>query len=225
VCAQYPFEKYPSVKYTKIPFKAVPAKNDSSRIAIAKYRHYRIELLEERLKDSSNILLYYNNKLIKRSIIDFDILVSALDEPLYVGDINGDGQPDFKVTFYNGAGSGLASSRVCRLYLFGKGHNQFQKIFFTDFYDLSNKERDFNNDKNYEIVGQRYLSYKSHAYWSFDIYSYKNGQLINVSQKYNYPIVTKAFTSKPSNQIIKKFTKAELKTFSLKLPEFYEQAN
>src|SRR4051812_23013553 len=89
--AQYPFEKYPSVKYTKIRFKTVPAKNDSSRIAVAEYRNYRIELLEERLKDSSIILLYYNNKLIKRYIIHFDILVSTLDGPLYVGDINGDG--------------------------------------------------------------------------------------------------------------------------------------
>ena len=50
-------------------------------------------------------------------------------------------------------------------------------------------ERDFDGDGNYEIIVQSFQSYGYHNYFLFNLYNYKDGQLVNVNNKTNYPIM------------------------------------
>ncbi len=221
--AQYPFEKNKAITYTKVIFKQGATKKDSARMFFANYKSYRLELTGKWLninEDRSKFLLFYKNKLIKTgwSYIDDSMLYQL--EPLYIADINGDGLPDFKVAAIND-GSGLAGSRVIKIFLFAQDKKHFKMISFGDFYGHSNKEYDFNHDGNYEILGQNYVSYKNHAYWSFDLYNYINGTLVNVSSKYGYPIITPFLYSKIDYNVTKRISKNRMKQFSLKLPDLY----
>jgi hypothetical protein len=219
--AQYPFEKYPALKYTKVPFRIIHQKNGNTNVAVATYLGYRFEMLEKSLTDSTNLLVYFKNSLIKKVVSDFTTTLS-IAEPLYVGDINGDGLPDFKIVYQND-GSGLAGSLVTKLYLFNTCNNHFKRISFCDFYCKSKNEYDFNGDGNYEILGQNYISYKNHSYWGFDLYNYRAGKFVNVSKKYNYPIMVRFLAAKESFKIANTISRATMKTFSLELPGFYEQ--
>ena len=87
-----------------------------------------------------------------------------------------------------------------------------------DFFE--NKERDLNGDGIFEIIGQSYLSYKNHAYWVFDLYNYKNGQLVNVSRKFNYPVLVQ-YLYNENYQITNNITRNKMKQFAVKLPRDY----
>lgn len=224
--AQYPFEKYASKKYDSVLFKTISV-NGSTNVFVAKYKGYRIELLELRLKDSSNLLLYYKNKLIQKIKGD-DFLSPYIQEnqPLYISDINGDGLVDFKFASANIGASGLASYRIFMFYLFNRGKNKFSLISFGDFFDGSRegygspKEYQFQTGGKYEIIGQSLAHYKDHNYWLFDLYNYKNGRLVNVSKKYNYPIAV-PYLFKETYKVTNKIPKKQLEQLSLKVPEFY----
>lgn len=221
--AQYPFEKNRVITYTEVIFKKGNPKKGYSTMFFANYKNYRLELTGKWIninEDRSKFFLFYKNKLIKTgwSYIDDNMLRQL--EPLYIADINGDGLSDFKIAAANDA-SGLAGSRVTKIFLFAQDKSHFKMISFGDFYGHSNKEYDFNNDGNYEILGQNYVSYKNHGYWSFDLYNYKNGTLVNVSSKYGYPIMTPFSYSKVDYNVTNRISKKRMKQFSLKLPDLY----
>jgi hypothetical protein len=214
--AQYPFEKFPKLKYDSVLFKRI-AVTEKNNVFIANYKDYKIELLELPLKDSTNLLIYRNSKLIQKIKSDI-FLYPYLDEMLYVADIDGNGLIDFKFTSGNVGASGLASSRVFKFYLFNKGNNRFLPIVLGDFF--SYKERQLLPGKSYVIVGQSLAEYKGHNYWLFDLYIYKNGKIVNVNKQYGYPIAVPYLFDevfKPTNKIPKK----ELERLSLKVPDFY----
>lgn len=215
--AQYPFEKLPSIKYDTVSFNVLKGKTNYTDVAYAKYKDYRVELLERRLKDSSNILIYFKNKLIQK--INGDIFVSTyLDGPLYIADYNHDGLIDFKIVVANVGAAGLASSRETKMYLLNKGDNKFAYIYFCDFFN--NKERDIDHKGRYEVIAQSLAEYKGHNYWLFDLYNFRNDKLVNVSSKYGYPIAVPYLfkeTFKPTNKIPRK----ELKRLSIKRLESY----
>jgi hypothetical protein len=182
--AQYPFEKYPVMKYTKVPFAVSQNEKDSSFTAIGTYKNYILKLHAFSTGDSSQISISYKDKLVQVFNSDAVDLITV-HNPIYIGDIDGNGLADFKLDFFNN-GAGLAGSLERKVYLFNNGKNHFKMISFMDFFD--NVERDFNHDGNFEIIGQHLLRYKGHSYWLFDLYNYRNGKFKNVSQKYNYPI-------------------------------------
>jgi hypothetical protein len=192
--------------------------NDSNHVFVARYKRYTIKLLDTRLKEGSNLLLYHNNTLIKKVNCNSDFFSTYLLPTLYISDVNGDGRVDFKLITWNVGAAGLASSRAYVFYLFNKGNNRFSLISYADFFFYN--ERQFARDGKYEIIGQTLANYKEHSYWLFDLYSYKNGKLINVSSKYGYPIAVPYLYNETFKPTIK-IPKADLHRLSLKLPEFY----
>lgn len=218
--AQYPFEKYPALKYTKIPFTIIQANKKSPKKAVALYKNYRVEMRETISgNDSCNLLLYFKNKLIKKTGAALEAMYAGESYPLLVGDINGDGLLDFKFSYPNN-GSGLAGSISWKIYFFNKGNNQFREISFGDFYENISGEYDFNHDGTYEIVSQSHVAYKNHSYWVFNLYNYVNGNLINVNRKYHYPIIIQMLY-KDNYKITDKISRQKMEQFSLKFPEEY----
>lgn len=221
--AQYPFEKHPAIKYHTSKFEKLPGRKDYDNIWVAKYKNYRIELLGAPLIDSTNIILFFNNKPILKLKEDIQINEITLDNKnLCIADIDNNGFPDFKIIIYNN-GSGLAGSLEQKIFLFNHGNNRFQNISFMDFF--ANTERDINGDGKFEIIGQSYLSYQNHAYWVFDLYNYKKGRLINVSKQFNYPILTRFLSSKESYSITNNMSRKQMKQFSHTLPRDYKQGS
>lgn len=215
--AQYPFEKYPAIKYDSAAFKIIEGKGEYTNIAIARYKNYRIELLEHSLKDSSNLLVYFKDKLIKK--IKWGEFVSTyLDGTLQIADIDGDGKLDFKINVWNVGAAGLASSRESKIYLFNKGNNKFSKIEILDFFP--HVERDINNKGKYEIIAQGLAEYKKHNYWIFNLYQYKNGKLVNVSSQFGYPIAV-PFLFKDTYKATHRISKKELQRLSLEQEKDY----
>jgi hypothetical protein len=218
--AQYPFEKYPVKKCDSIKFKVTDLETDSSNtsIATADYKDYKIKILEgHTLKDDSNILLYFKGKLIKK-ITAFHLGMMEEPFPLYIYQRNG--KTDFLISYFNGDGTGLASARVCKLYLLNIHENLFKAVSFMDFYSNPGRQYGFDSSGNYEIVCQSLAEYKGHNYWLFDLYDFHDDRLVNVSKKHEYPIAVPYLfkeTFKPTNKIPKK----ELYRLSAKLPEFY----
>ena len=215
---QYPFEKHLPKKYDSVSFKNIEA-NDSNHVFVAKYKNYKIKLLDTRLKDSSNLLLYFKGRLIKKAKCNSDFFSTYLLPSLYISDIDDDGRIDFKFITWNVGATGLGGSRAYVFYLFNKGNNRFSLISYADFFFY--RQFQFDSDGRYEIVGQTLVNYQGHHYWLFDLYNYNDGKLINVSKKYGYPIAVSYLyneTFKPTNKIPKK----DLERLSLKLPEFYD---
>jgi len=219
--AQYPFEKYPAIKYDTATIKSVKSKYDQGFKAVAIYKNYKFIFLGERLPDSSNILLYYKKHIIKRINHSADMRVLFLQNPIYIADIDGNGLKDFKIDMGND-GSGAAADYEHKIYLFQQKKNRFKKLSFVDLF--SNTERDFNHDGNFEIIGQVYKRYKNHSYYIFDLYNFIGGKILNVSQKYNYPIAVQNLWV-PTYKITNKIPKSLLKHFSLLFPEDYSNDN
>lgn len=214
--AQYPFEKYPSPKYHKIIFKHIQSSNHDTLKLICKYGDYKLQLRNDTINYSTLLRLYLKNRIIKEVALDVDSYFA--NDTVEVADIDHNGFPDFKFIVYNN-GSGLAGSLVSKIFLFNHGRDKFKVISFMDFSE--NKERDLNGDGDFEIIGQSYLSYKNHAYWVFDLYNYKNGKLVNVSHKFNYPILTRFLYSRYDYAITNKISRKTMKRFSVKLPRRY----
>lgn len=216
--AQYPFEKYPAIKYIKIPIVDY-GKPNSGYNGIAKYKNYKIVIAEKKEFDGADLTLYFKNKIVKKIIAPFvaSEIVLGIDT-VYIGDIDGNGLPDFKLVAYNN-GSGLAGSVMHKVYLFNTGNNKFKPVTFNTFFD--EPERDFNRDGKFELITRNYLSYNNHGYWVFDLFNYKDGKLANVSRKYNYPILID-FLDKETYSISKRIKRADMKKFSAKSPDYYD---
>jgi hypothetical protein len=217
---QYPFEKYPARKIVSVPFKAFHFVHDSTNIAIARYRNYKIEALGNPLKNGNNILLYYKNNIIKetRGVFRLDNGVASDLSPLFIYH-----QKDrlvFIIKYYNMDGSGLAGSHVGKVYLVDRGRNNFSATSFGDFWDKPDRQYALKSDENYAIIGKSYVVYKDHSYWVFDLYNFDDGKLINVSNKYGYPIAV-PYLYKETFKSTNKISRKELHKLSLKLPEFY----
>lgn len=214
--AQYPFEKLPVRKVDSVPFHIAKLKGKSSYIAVARYKTYRVEVLEDTLQDGSNILLFHNNKLVKRAKDSTHWIPMPL-YPLYI--YHNEDRINFLVAYHND-GNGLAAYHICKVYLSNVSRNNYQVMSYLDFYQKPSCQYQFSENSSYEIVCQSLAEYKGHNYWLFDLYNVENGQLVNVSRKYGYPIAVPYLlkeTFTPTNKILK----SELSKLSLKLSEFY----
>jgi hypothetical protein len=218
--AQYPFEKFPVKKYDSVAFKLVGEDFDTTSVDYAHYKNYTIKLVRDKSAQlGGKILLYYKGKLIKTADGHFGMIRSA-DFPLYIEDVNGDGIPDFVFKTFNSAGTGLAGAHIYNTWFIKKSNNDFQTIQFQSFYDKPERQYKFDGKGNYITIGQSLTFYKRHSYWIFDLYQYKNGKLINVSEEYNYPVAVPYLdkeTYTPTNKIPKK----QLERLSLKQANFF----
>ncbi len=226
---QFPYEKYPAIKYKEYSsWKEVDTVKTSdfpSRYIEVPTFFDKGESLGIKLttysgqSDSSFISIYKAGKLLQRKFEPMDFYY--FDDPLYIADINGDGWNDIKLIVYYG-GNGLAALNVKVIYLFQSSSQTFEKISYTDMmggdylgdYRL---ERDLNGDKNFEIITMDLQGYQNHNYWTFNIYNYVKGTLINVNDKYNYPIMIQHLY-RDNYKITDKISRKTMKQFSLPLP-------
>ena len=142
-------------------------------------------------------------------------------EPARVADINGDGLKDVKFVIPY-MGNGLAALNVKVIYLLQTKDQKFVKISFYDKMDKNRPERDFDGDGNFEIITMDLQEYKNHNYWTFNIFEYKDGQLINVNEKDNYPIMIQ-FLYKENYKITDKIDRQKMKSFAIKLPNDFDR--
>jgi hypothetical protein len=216
--AQYPFENYPAITYKKIKITQGYTVKDTTFIASVIYKNYNISFTQSNYSDSAKLTLKYKGRLVHSLKIE-SINPLTLNDTLYAADIDGNGNIDFKLIFYNN-GSGLAGSLLHKLYLFNNGHNRFNSFYYTDF--SSFVERDMNKDGNYEIIGDVLTRYKGHSYWTFNLYNYsKKGKLLNVNQILNYPILVQ-YLNRDNYQITNKLSRKEMKFFTLSYPDYFK---
>ena len=166
------------------------------------------------------LMLYKGKQFIQRLNLKKGFNPMDFSEPMRVADINGDSLNDLKlVTWYHGCG--LASMNVNVLYLFQQPGNKFAKVEFLDKTDPDNtSERDMDGDGNYEIITMDLKSYKTHNYWVFNIYNFKNNELVNGNEKFDYPVMVQYLfrqNFKPA-----KFNKNIRNKYSLKHPPEYD---
>lgn len=226
--AQIHFEKYPAVKYqTYSNWESKEndiTKEVNSRISIpyfyANKDSITIQLTShtEKWSENSKIQIFRNSAQTQLLLEDIAFYPVALDT-LCVADFNSDGLKDLKIiTSY--MGNGTASLNVRVIYLFQQADQSFKKISFNDKMSVNRAERDFDRDGNFEIITMDLISYENHNYWLYNLFNYKNAELVSVNSKHYYPIMIQ-FLYRDNYEITKKISKKKLKSFALPLPNDY----
>jgi hypothetical protein len=230
--AQFPFEKYPAISYKnfndwKFYNRSEKENKFHHTLTIPNFYndHDTITILLTSFTnnwDSSYIRIFKNKKQIQKFFEPMGFAPSNMFEPVRVADINGDGLSDLKlIVSYNG--SGLACLNVRVIYLFQKSGGEFVKISFDDMmYENRREERDFDGDKNFEIITMNLRYYRDHSYWLFNLYNFDSDHLLNVNWKDNYPIMTQ-FLLRDNFEITNRISREKMKEFSLALPEKYDK--
>jgi hypothetical protein len=227
---QFPFEKYPTVKYVaynnwKIYDKAEKEKKIHSTLTIPKFFDngdtitIQLTSYTDHWWDNSIIRIFRNKTAIQKISENMGFNPVGLDT-LRVADINNDGLQDIKiVAAYMGNGTAALNVRV--VYLFHQPDHSFRKISFADKMTSNRLERDFDADGNFEIITMNLTGFNDHSYWLFNIFNYKDGGLININSKDNYPIMIQ-FLYRDNYEITNKISREKMKTFSLALPDEYD---
>jgi hypothetical protein len=179
--------KSPNYKTVSVQFGSM---EDSSRLDIINVsriegmKDLKIHLLQI-TNDSSEILIYRNNKLIQEIPLPF--MFWQLNNECLVADLDNNQKPDIKLMVY-GNGAGLASELAYKIYLFNQG-TRFKLLSFFDF--SHEKEYDLNNDGVYEILSCDHVYKGGHSYWVYNAFDFKGGKLKNISKTFSYPLWTK----------------------------------
>lgn len=230
--SQFPFEKLPSTKYKEYKNWKLYDWLDTKKkvhhtLTIDSFfengQSLTVQLtsLFTYSETTSTIRLFCDKKEICK--FSESILFSTINtghDPLYVGDINGDGLKDLKIVIPY-MGNGIAAMNVRVIYLFQTKNSTFKKISFTDKMNSIRPEYDFDGDGNHEIITMTLTNYNNHNYWIFNLYEYEESGLKNVNNKTDYPIMIQ-FLSKKNYTITYETKKEVMKKFSLNLPKDYE---
>lgn len=230
VKGQFPFEKYPAVKYIDYSSWTLTF-SDSNRqffeliIPDFFYNHDSLKLIMTKFKSediSDSNVVYLQHDLDTICILYFRSIDSIMADPVRVADFNGDKRKDLKFLF-RGWGCGAFNLYLGVDYFFQDstiGH--FTEIFYKDMmFDKNNRlEVDIDYDGNYEIVTQWFDSYGAHNYWTFNIFKYKDGNLVNVNYLDNYPIMIQLL-NKENVKITNNISREKMKKYSKNLPDDY----
>jgi hypothetical protein len=230
VHAQFPFEKYAPAHYTslnnwKTYDKTEKEKKIHSTLTISTFFDngdtltIQLTSFTDHWWNNSIIRIFRNKTEIQKIAEDMGFSPIGLDT-LRMSDINGDNLQDIKITVAY-LGNGIAAMNARIIYLFQQADHSFKKISFTDKINNNRKERDFDNDGNFEIITMNLISYENHSYWLFNLYHYSNGELVNVNQQHNYPIMIQ-FLYRKNYEITNKISREKMKTFALPLPDEYD---
>lgn len=228
VKAQYPFEKYNSINYRQfnnwIKYDWTEKRNRFHQTLSIQEFYNNHDSLTIQLSsftddyDSSYIRIYRNKQLELQIFEPMAFTGYNLWGPLLVADVNGDSLQDIKLNVAY-LGNGLASMNTRIIYLFQTKDEKFIKVSFTDKLEHGNRvERDFNHDGNFEIITMTLNGYEGHNYWTFDLFNYENGKLVNVDDKFDYPIMVQ-YLLKPNYKITDKLTGSKMKEFKLTEPK------
>lgn len=224
--AAYPFEKYPAPKYTLYTPQGKHIVTDATYKTTFSYTDNKGVAVKiifggmDEEHDTMGIRIYRNSKLVQQ--IEDSARFSPFFNPtkIYVGDLNNDGLQDIKMMIPNISGCGLAGDIVTKIYFIQKPGGTYSKYMFSDFSD--HMERDFDGDGKFEIIGRDHDYYQEHSYWVFDLYSFDKGHLVNVSRKYNYPIMIQHLY-KTNHVVTNKISAAKMREFSRSLPEYLSE--
>lgn len=229
---QEPFEKYPAISYREykdweVYDKSAKEKKVHYTLTIPDFFENKDSITIQLTSfvgnwDSSYFRIYRNKKQIQK-FVDPPMGLSEANmvEPIRIADINGDSLTDLKILIPY-MGNGTASLNVRVIYLIQKPNCDFTKISFDDKMNGNRPERDFDGDKNYEIITMTLTSYENHSYWLYNLYDYYSNGLINVNVKDDYPIMIQ-FLYRENYQITDKITRQKMKDFALPLPEGYDK--
>jgi hypothetical protein len=228
---QAPFEKYPAISYKeykdwKVYDKSVKEKKVHYTLTIPDFFENKDSNTIQLTSfvdnwDSSYVRIYRNKKLIQKFFEPMGFSQANMFEPIRIADINGDSLTDLKILIPY-MGNGTASLNVRVIYLFQKSNGDFTKISFDDKMNGNRPERDFDGDKNYEIITMTLTGYENHSYWLYNLYDFNSNGLINVNTKDDYPIMIQ-FLYRENYQITDKITRQKMKDFTLTLPEKYDK--
>ncbi len=221
---QEPFEKYPAISYLEFKdwkhYEKTEKVHHTLTIPNFFKNHDSITIQLTSFSnnwDSSYLRIFRNKKQIQKIFEPMGFSSMNIFEPIRTADINGDGFIDLKIIIPY-LGNGIASLNVRVIYLFQKPGGDFTKISFDDKMNGNRSERDFDGDKNYEIITMTLTSYENHSYWLYNLYDYSSNSLINVNAKYDYPIMIQ-FLYRVNHQITDKITRQKMKDFALPLPK------
>ncbi|WP_416438335.1 hypothetical protein [Phnomibacter sp. MR] len=226
VYGQYPFDKFPAIKYKeyntwKQNFKS-PNKVENS-LTVTKFFKSKDSLTIKITYpttswDSSFISIYRNSKQLQTF---FEPLGFKPFEPVRLADFNGDHLTDIKLILpYMGNGTAALNVRV--VYLLQQKDGSFTKVSFFDKMAKNRPERDLNGDGNYEIITMTLMGYQNHSYWLFNLFNFKNIDLISVNNQHNYPILIQ-FLYRDNYKITNKMTQQKMKEYAHKKPEEYDR--
>lgn len=225
---QYPFEKFPAVKYKEYnDWKETdnakhPGKKDYSLTVqnfFGKIDSLTITIITPASIDDSTFISIYRNKKLIQSFSE--ITGPYLFEPLRLADFNGDKLTDLKlIVSYMGCGVAAMNMRV--IYFLQHKDGSFTKISYLDKMEKNRPERDFNGDGNYEIITMSLISYQDHNYWLYNLFNFKNFDILSVNEKYNYPIMIQ-FLYHTNYKITNKVSRQKMKEFAMKKPEEYDR--
>jgi len=224
--AGYPFEKYPAPKYTCYTLNGKHLVADSTGTTTLHFTDARtkaqikVVFSSTLAADSSSIYIYHNGKLFQKLIDESGFDVLHCPDRVYVGDLNNDSIPDIKVTIPNTMGCGLAGELLTKIYFISTPNGTYRKYTFTDF--SNHTERDFDGDGQFEIIGMAHDYYMQHSYWVFDLYSFKNKHLVNVSDKYGYPIMIQHLYVE-NHVVTNKIPREKMREFSQLKPWYLDE--
>lgn len=232
--AQYPFESMPRIHYMRYSHWKIldtTDKRSAFLINVPKFFSHKTDLKVLVASypggaDSSVITLFKGNEQFLSFVDPYFIgsILGPTPQAVFIEDVNGDGLKDIKILIDGNACCGAYNYYQRVVYLFQKPNGGFTKIAFTDLsMEYKNRlERDFDGDGNYEIIVQSFQSYGDHNYFLFNLYNYKNGQVVNVNNKANYPIMVQLLW-RENYAITNKISRKQMKQFSKKLPDDYDK--
>jgi hypothetical protein len=226
---QYPFEKYQTIEIIEFKDWKIYKKTDRIHFTLSIPSFFTnrdtltIQLTSFQSKwDSSYVKLFRNKKQIQK--IFEPMFFSDMNVPHTAAltmDVDGDKLIDVKLCFpYMGNGLAALNERV--IYLFQRSDGLFTKVSFMDKMGVHMTERDFDNDNNFEILTMTLNGYENHSYWTFNIYNFKNGELINQNERFDYPIMIQ-FLFRDNYKVTDKISPQKMKTFGVEKPEDYSK--
>ncbi len=224
--AQYPFERFPAVQYQSLgPWQlagsaAKPPRATATATLRAGAAFYHLRVFNERIPSDTFYVALSADGVTRQFLEPWYLLPESFAQPVRAADINGDGLIDLKLVI-NAAGGGGVRGLVRLVYLFGRPGGEFAKVSFLSFHD--GPERDFDGDGNCEMVVRELVSYRGHSYWSFNVFRYQGGRLVNVSPRYGYPILIQ-FLNKPNYQVSPRITSREAQQFLLRQPREMDES-
>jgi hypothetical protein len=223
----YPFENFTTIKYVEhknwIQYEKLDRVDFTLTIPdfFPNSDTLTIQLTSFKIKWDSSYVRLFRNKKQTQKIFEpmFFIDPNGTSDPLRTMDINGDNLMDIKLlTPYMGNGLASLNNRV--IYLFQKNDGLFDKVSYLDKMGEHMTERDFDDDNNFEIMTMTLNEYENHNYWTFNIYNFENGELINQNDKFGYPIMIQ-YLFRENYKVTDKISIEKMKTFGDDKPQEY----
>ncbi len=232
--AQYPFEAFPKPNYKvfdtyftdsslftsemlDVPFSYnIMLDDDSTKISFAYCQ-------EEEFCPLKSIILikrFGKRVAIYKSYLDFGVFGHGVFPSIQVADLNKDGLSDLKLSI-RGTGNGFAGFYNRQLFLYQTKENGFKCLSYLDLIGEERTERDFNKDGKFEHIVRSFTNVNGHAYWIYNLYSFKGDALVNVNYLADYPILI-PYLNKPYYKVTTKISRKEMKKYVAKKPEDYK---